>query len=370
MSTTAFLDRASATDQPATVVPIAQRAVGAPPGAVPGFPRAGPGRRILESPSPEHPEAAPATDADLVALLDETQRRLTAGDVFETMENLNLSLGRLRAAAGGGADGGAWAGHARDLYLHHTLRSLLTHEPVTRHSAERPRGYAGDAALLDYIYGAVPLPPGTTDLGRRLHEWGFQAPAQKSVRARRDLLSRHVDEVADRTGGGAEILSVACGHLREAAQSQAVRRQYFRRYVGLDQDAESLALARRELGHAGVDLVQDSICRLAFGRLDLGPFDLVYAAGLYDYLPDALATRLTTALFAMLKPHGRLLVANFVPGLRDIAYMEVVMDWHLTYREAPHMVLLSAGLPTSHVATQRLFFDAERNIIFLEVEKE
>ena len=364
MSTTACVDRARPTSQPAAVVPIPQRAVGAPPGAFPGFPRTGP------KPSPERPEATPATEAALLALFDETRRRLTAGDVFNTMENLNLGLCRLRAAAGGGADGAAWSGHARDLYLNHPLRSLLAREPVTRHAAERPRGYAGDAALLDYIYGAVPLPPGTTDLGRRLHAWGFQTPAQKSVRARRDLLTRHVDDAAYRTGGGAEILSVACGHLREAAQSRAVRRHYFRRYVGLDQDEQSLALARRELGGAGVELVQDSICRLAFGRLDLGRFDLVYAAGLYDYLSDALATRLTTTLFAMLKPRGRLLVANFVAGLRDVAYMEVVMDWHLTYREAPHMVLLSAGILPSQVATQRLFFDAERNIIFLEVEKE
>jgi SAM-dependent methyltransferase len=243
---------------------------------------------------------------------------------------------------------------------------LVEQEPVTRHAARRPRGYAGDAQLLDYIYGASPLPSGTSDLGRRLYEWGFQVPAQRSVRNRCELLHGFLDDLSARTGGRADVLSVACGHLRELPRD-GVRR--FRRFVGLDQDPRSLALVRRELGPVGVDVIEASIRRLAFARLDLGRFDFIYSAGLYDYLADPIAARLSEATFAMLNPGGRLLIANFAPWLRDIGYMEAIMDRQLIYRGKPHMLLLSAGLAPSEVRQQRLFFDRPRNVCFLEVEK-
>ena len=52
--------------------------------------------------------------------------------------------------------------------------------------------------------------------------------------------------------------------------------------------------------------------------------DLIYAAGLYDYLGDAIAIQLTSRLLQMLAPGGggRLLIANFNPDLRDIGYLE------------------------------------------------
>jgi hypothetical protein len=47
----------------------------------------------------------------------------------------------------------------------------------------------------------------------------------------------------------------------------------------------------------------------------LGTFDLIYSAGLYDYLSADVALRLTAKLATMLKPEGRLLIANMLPGL-------------------------------------------------------
>ncbi len=61
--------------------------------------------------------------------------------------------------------------------------------------------------------------------------------------------------------------------------------------------------------------------------------DLVYAAGLYDYLPDSIAQALTARMFAMLKPGGRCYLVNFAPETYDIAYMDSYMDWQLIYRD-------------------------------------
>ena len=59
----------------------------------------------------------------------------------------------------------------------HALHSLLLQDPFTAHSASRPRGYPGDAGLIDLIYDMTP-PGGVSDLGREIFgvTIQFQAP--------------------------------------------------------------------------------------------------------------------------------------------------------------------------------------------------
>jgi extracellular factor (EF) 3-hydroxypalmitic acid methyl ester biosynthesis protein len=66
-------------------------------------------------------------------------------------------------------------------------------------------------------------------------------------------------------------------------------------------------------------------------RKQFHDLDFVYASGLFDYLPQKVANRLTDKMFQMLKPSARLLIANFAPCLPDIAYGETFMQWDLIY---------------------------------------
>jgi hypothetical protein len=54
---------------------------------------------------------------------------------------------------------------------------------------------------------------------------------------------------------------------------------------------------------------------------------------LYDYLDERLATALTARLVAGLRPDGELLITNLTPANPEIAFMEVVMDWWMVYRD-------------------------------------
>ena len=97
--------------------------------------------------------------------------------------------------------------------------------------------------------------------------------------------------------------------------------------------------------------------------------DLVYAAGLYDYLSPHFATRLTKIMFDMLRPQGTLLVANFVPDHRDVGYMETFMQWNLIYCTESQLVDVAKAIPASEIAQKRTFFESNGNIIFLELVK-
>ena len=111
------------------------------------------------------------------------------------------------------------------------------------------------------------------------------------------------------------------------------------------------------------------VSALLRGQLRLARLDLVYAAGLFDYLSEGLAVRLIRSLCAMLAPEGRLLLANYTPDSRGRAYMEAFMDWNLIYRDEAAMEALAAALPGGAIAQRAVYRDALGNVVYLDLTR-
>jgi extracellular factor (EF) 3-hydroxypalmitic acid methyl ester biosynthesis protein len=254
----------------------------------------------------------------------------------------------------------------------HPLYPVLLEDPFVRHSAERPRGYPGDAGLLDYIYetgNTVSALRQASDLGRRLYDYTHTAPAPAAVRGRLELAIAEIERLAA-GGGRPHILSVACGHLREAPRLSSLRDGTLGRFVALDQDPLSLALVRRDWADRGVEVREGSALGLIRnGHQGLGCFDFIYALGLYDYLSDEAGRRLLSAAVDMLNPGGRVWIANFTEDLWSSGYMEAVMDWWLIYRSQSHLASMAEYVDRGKIASQRVFFEPGRNVAILEVVK-
>jgi extracellular factor (EF) 3-hydroxypalmitic acid methyl ester biosynthesis protein len=182
------------------------------------------------------------------------------------------------------------------------------------------------------------------------------------------MLATLIDQVAVERPR-ARMLSIACGHLREAQRSEAVRSGAVAEFIALDQDRESLAVVEREQRANNVVALHRSIRRLLVNGFPLGQFDLVYSAGLYDYLEEPVAQALTEAMFGMLRPGGQLLVANFAPNLRDIGYLEAIMDWMLLYRTEAAVARFGDRIPREQIAEQRLFRDGPGNVVYLTLRR-
>jgi extracellular factor (EF) 3-hydroxypalmitic acid methyl ester biosynthesis protein len=252
----------------------------------------------------------------------------------------------------------------------HPLMKLLHQDPFTYRAFSKPRGYAGDALMMDYIYGreeGYPLPEATR-LGQLIFDFTTSAPASEGVRARRAHVAEMIDRLAERVARP-QVMAIASGHLREAELSSAVRRGRMERLVALDADAMSLAEVDRAYGRHGVITVPAKFRALLTGKLDLDRFHLVYSTGLFDYLEQPVAQRLVSTMFQLLLPRGRLMVANFLPGVRDVGYMETYMDWRLVYRTRQDMADLTAEIPEAEIRDVRIFSEDQRNIVFLEVRK-
>ena len=250
----------------------------------------------------------------------------------------------------------------------HPLLGLLHQDPYSHRGYAKPRGYAGDAVLLDYLYHAQ-VPAGTTPAGAGVFGQTVTSSGGLAVVWRARYLGGQLDAVAARHPGKAQVLSLACGHLREANFSRALADGGVAALHAWDQDAESLAVVQKDYGHLSVQSALVVVKALLKGERSLSGLHLAYAAGLYDYLPDPVAVALTARLFAMLAPGGKLIVPNFLPSQPARGYMESAMDWHLIYRTSEQIQSLAAALPAAQVASQGYFEDPYGAVGYVEVVK-
>ncbi|WP_422646695.1 class I SAM-dependent methyltransferase [Agrobacterium tumefaciens] len=254
----------------------------------------------------------------------------------------------------------------------HAVSDYFLEDPFTRWSFEKPRGYSGDAQLLDFIYGhdsIAGLVRNATPLGAALYDYTKDASSSVAVRERRDLLTRFVDEAADRHGGDAEILTIASGHLREANNSVALKERRIKRWVALDQDPLSVGAVMRDFQGTCIEAIDGSVRDIVLRSQELGSFDLVYAAGLYDYLNDKVAIKLTKRCMEMLKPGGMFLFANFSEDIVVDGYMETFMNWALLLRSKADMwrIINESADPSTIEAD--VFFGENHNIVYGTMRK-
>lgn len=313
-----------------------------------------------------HLPSAVGLEFETAALLDEIHEGFLDGRIDEVMPALISGLADLRARA----PVGQWSELAEGICRAHPLLPLLHQDLFTHRAFVKPRGYPGDAVMLDYVYAGEdpdwPDDPAFTTLGAAVNRSLNRHPTVRAVRDRKHTITRVIDGLGEARPGAA-VFSVAAGHAREAGASRALREGRLGRFVALDHDPVSLEVIRRDLGGLGAQTVCASVVDLVRGGLDLGSFDLIYSMGLYDYLRQGLAERLTAALFARLRPGGRLLIANFQPEAEGAAYMEAFMDWWLIHRTSEDLLALTRALPEAQIQSRRTYKDVHHTVITLEI---
>ncbi len=252
----------------------------------------------------------------------------------------------------------------------HRIARVLHEDALTRRAFAKPRGYAGDAELLDYIYGTEHCwdPPPMSELGQRLHACTTLSSACQGVKSRRGIIADIIDQLS-RQIDRPHVLSLAAGHLREAELSAAVIRRQLGRLVAIDSDPLSLQLIDREYGRYGVQTVHASAREVLSGRIDLSGFDLIYSSGLCDYLNDAMSQRLAAELFDRLNPGGTLLLTNFDHDIEGVGYMEAFMDWNLVYRDRLEMMRMTARIPNRQIGQITVFPEENYNVLFIAIER-
>nr|WP_210290019.1 class I SAM-dependent methyltransferase [Rhizobium skierniewicense] len=258
------------------------------------------------------------------------------------------------------------------LVQNHPVAAYFLQDPFTHWSFDKPRGYSGDAQLLDFIYGHPSVQDkiaAASPIGTALYDYTKDASSSVAVRERRDILTKYIDDVANTRGPDTEILTIAAGHLREANGSSALAQGKIKRWVALDQDPLSVGAIMRDFHGTCIEAIDGSVRGILSRRQELGTFDFVYAAGLYDYLVDKVSIKLTQRCLEMLKPGGSFLFANFSQDIGVDGYMESFMNWALLLRTEQDMWhIINSSIDPSLVEAE-VFFGENRNIVYGVIRK-
>ncbi|MCF7975588.1 MAG: class I SAM-dependent methyltransferase, partial [Phycisphaerae bacterium] len=176
-------------------------------------------------------------------------------------------------------------------------------------STHKPLGYAGDYQIIESIYDCKSDSPGR---GRLWDNFYNDHAACQAVRNRKDFFCQVFASVCERTTAPRSVLDIACGPCREVtdAVSQAGELARGTHFHCIDIESKAIDYAQDRLGALeGVTFQWD-----VANALRMQPdhqYDLVWSAGLFDYLNDRLAILLLKRMWRWTKAGGDLCGREF-----------------------------------------------------------
>lgn len=222
------------------------------------------------------------------------------------------------------------------------LRTRMASCPFARRAAEKPLGYAGDFELMGLLYRDEA--EADSLLGNLLLHFHRLEPGGQAVRNRRDYLGAVLREALGRTSAErVRIANIGCGAAAELVQFLEQSGELGRRcdITLVDQDARAIAACQSRLTPLSrrtgcrIRYVCDPVARLIRAAplaACLGEHELIYSAGLFDYLEDDVFVGLASALRSCLTDSGRLVIGNMASHNPSRVLMSTFMDWALLHR--------------------------------------
>jgi extracellular factor (EF) 3-hydroxypalmitic acid methyl ester biosynthesis protein len=251
----------------------------------------------------------------------------------------------------------AWLEHGGAVEgLDEKLREVIAQHmesPFVRRLRSWPRGYAGDFETVEYMLsGRVQAEPGS--LGYWIESVALQSAMAEQHRNKIAAQSRWIAEAAGKKRG-ARILVLASGG---AADLTAVSERISETgavVVLNDSDAEALAFARARHRRIGSQI--RCVHGNALGSIRKlqaeGPFDLVLAGGLFDYLDRRRAEFLAANVAGrLLGEGGTFCFTNIVSPNPYKTMLEVIGRWRLIERSETEAADLLAGIPDRKVCVE------------------
>lgn len=192
--------------------------------------------------------------------------------------------------------------------------------------ARKPHGYAGDFEIIDKIYTHW-----ISDY-QHLHKWDMFFHSQKATEAVRNRKNYFIDLMKKTDLIQQEklkVLNVGCGPSREIKEYLDVNPDTNTIFDCVDSDQNAILYAKSLCnGIAGhINFHNRNIFRFKNNK----KYDLIWSAGLFDYLNDKSFKFLLQHLLRMVDSGGHLIIGNFSRVNPSRHYMEFG-EWFLNHR--------------------------------------
>ncbi|WP_028583780.1 cyclic nucleotide-binding domain-containing protein [Desulfogranum mediterraneum] len=293
--------------------------------------------------------------AELFNLSHELQQKEALGEedpecearCYQVLTRLNQTLPLFqKSMAGSGYEQVMWG------YVFKEIFPYFMRSRFAERAYFKPKGYAGDFLMMEHIYADQPAGEGT--LGMIIDRFCLQRPGSLAIRGRRRLLAAELARLSGERaalGKSTKIMNLACGPNRELFDFLAAC-DYSELVEALcvDIDSDALRYTNQHVNvfphRASVRLMSENVIKWSLGRVrhHIEPQDIIYSAGLCDYLEPRLFRALVSQCHRHLKPGGTLLLGNFA-FYDDSLFLDKLLRWELIYRSAEELRELFAPTP-------------------------
>jgi extracellular factor (EF) 3-hydroxypalmitic acid methyl ester biosynthesis protein len=266
-------------------------------------------------------------------------------------------------------------------YLRRQLHPLLLCAPFIYRTYQKPLGYAGDYEMVNMIL-RNPY-EGSSLFAKLINTYFLSQPPAEAHRNRIKHLTEQIiseTERMARLGRPARVFNLGCGpaaEIQEFLIQEDISDQA--EFTLLDFNEETLHYTANRLSElkkkynrrTSVSYLPESVSQIlrdsrrAHEAFVSESYDLVYCAGLFDYLSDRVCRRMMEILYDLVAPGGLLIVTNVAAHNPVRNIMEYVVAWNLIHRDA----LQLASLSPSSKGEFRVSSEQTSMNLFLELRK-
>jgi extracellular factor (EF) 3-hydroxypalmitic acid methyl ester biosynthesis protein len=229
-------------------------------------------------------------------------------------------------------------------YMKRQLHSVVLCSPFAYRTFQKPLGYAGDYEMVNMMMRET---EGNSLFAKIINLWFLKQPPAEAHRNRVLYLEQKLVEETLRVSledRRMEAFNLGCGPAWEIQKFLSEREVSNRAsFTLLDFNKETIAhtrevltdLTRKFQRSTKIEFVQKSVQQVIKDGGRSAPskqYDVVYCAGLFDYLSDQVCLRLMNIFYDMVRPGGLLIATNVDVSNPLRNGMEHLLDWHLIYR--------------------------------------
>ena len=258
----------------------------------------------------------------------------------------------------------ARAGTADRKEINHELWRLLG-DAVSLNTMQgqvvtKRHGYAGDYELIDNFYTKWISPE------PHLENWDYFFHSQSAaiaVRNRKTYFIELLKGIENNYMNGSKVLNVGSGPGRDVAEFFSIAKSGSVRFDCVDLDPNAISYSQNMCRKYSE--LTSFYCKNVFRYKPKISYDLVWSAGLFDYLDDKRFVFLLKHLCSMVKTGGRLVIGNFSTHNPSRDYIEAG-GWFLLHRSEVELYSLAkkSGVTENNISIKS---EPERVNLFMHI---
>jgi SAM-dependent methyltransferase len=194
--------------------------------------------------------------------------------------------------------------------------SIFQQSYFFRRARQWPRGYSGDYETLEQNYQGVPIE--SEGIGMYLDNYFLTRTLAEGVRERKEFLSELILKELESRSEGQRILNIGCGSSREIFDIGKRINKFGSQITFLDYDEEAVNYSKLLLYNGGIDISEFGFEKYNAFKLTsveetkskFGKKDIIYSAGLFDYIKTDGLLKMIHSLYSLLD-EGGVIIAPF-----------------------------------------------------------